>query len=118
MISMCIFRRLCDDCKNTKTIKHISSTDEFFDVLQKIKLLVVDGHYEYIGGNNPKETINRWSQDGLWYRIKCNRCGTIFTLWYDTFKGKGSFKKGKINIPFLVLIHIKNIVVLKGFKSI
>lgn len=92
---MNIFRRYCDECKNIGTIKRINSTDEFFDILHKIKILVVNEHYEYVGGNNPEETIKHWPQDGLWYRIKCNNCGTTFTLWYDTFRGKGYFRKGK-----------------------
>ena len=93
---MGVFRRSCDNCKNIEIIKHINNTDEFFDILQKIKLLVVNGHYEYDGGNNPEETIKYWPQDGLWYRIKCKHCGATFTLWYDVInKGKGSFKKGK-----------------------
>ena len=92
---MNIFKRLCDKCKKLESVKHIGSTDVFFDILQKLKRLLDEGDYEYAGGNNPADTIKYWPQDGLWYRIKCKDCGTIFTLWYDTFKGKGSFRKGK-----------------------
>ena len=92
---MNFFKKSCDKCKKIETIKHIKSTNEFFDILQEIKRLLAEGDYEYLGGNNPSQTIKLWSQDGLWYRIKCKRCGAAFTLWYNTFKGKGTFKKGK-----------------------
>ena len=92
---MNFFKRSCNKCKKIEAVKHINSTEEFFDILQEIKLLLADGDYEYVGGNIPDETIKRWPQDGLWYRIKCKICGATFTLWYDTFKGKGSFGKGK-----------------------
>ena len=88
-------KKSCNKCKKIEIIKSIKSTDEFFDILQEIKQLLADEDYEFIGGNNPDETVKQWPQDGLWYRIKCKNCGAIYTLWYDTFKGKGYFKKGK-----------------------
>ena len=92
---MNVFKKLCYKCKEIEPIRKINSVENFFDVLQKMKQLINDGSYEYIGGNNPEETIKKWPQDGLWYRIKCKNCGAIFTLYYDIFIGKGSFKKGK-----------------------
>ena len=92
---MIFFKRLCNECQKLEAVKYIKSTDEFFDILQKLKCLLSDGNYEYVGGNVPEKTVKQWPQDGLWYRIKCKSCGAIFTLWYDTFGGKGYFKKGK-----------------------
>lgn len=92
---MNFFKKLCNECQKLEAVKYIKSSDEFFDILQKLKRLLADGNYEYVGGNAPEETVKQWSQDGLWYRIKCKSCGAIFTLWYDTFEGKGYFKKGK-----------------------
>ena len=92
---MNFFKKACNKCKKIEVVKHINSTEEFFDILHNIERLVVDEDYEYVGGNDPDETVKWWPQDGLWYRIKCKSCGAIFTLWYDTFKGKGSFRKGK-----------------------
>ncbi len=92
---MIFFKRLCNECQKLEAVRHIKSTDEFFDILQKLKRLLSDGNYEYVGGNVPEKTVKQWPQDGLWYRIKCKSCGAIFTLWYDTFGGKGYFKKGK-----------------------
>ena len=94
-ISMMLFEKLCSECKNIETINHIQNVSDFFIILQEMKLLVENDNCEYIGGNNPEKTIKQWSQDGLWYRIKCKKCGTIFTLYYDIFVDKGCFKKGK-----------------------
>lgn len=92
---MNFFKKACNKCKKIEVVKHINSTEEFFDILHNIERLVVDEDYEYVGGNVSDETVKWWPQDGLWYRIKCKSCGATFTLWYDTFKCKGSFRKGK-----------------------
>ena len=91
-----LFKKMCEECINIKGVKRIKTTEEFFTILEEIKKsLLESGNYEYVGGNSPEETIKRWPQDGLWHRIRCKSCGTYFTLWYDTFGGKGYFKKGK-----------------------
>lgn len=94
---MSLFRRMkmCDNCKSVKVVKTIKSPEEYLDILEYIKGLVENGNYKYDGGNSPVEAIKYWPQNGLWYRIKCKDCSTYFTLWYDTFQGKGAFKKGK-----------------------
>ena len=92
---MILFKKTCDMCKTIKTVKSLKTTEEFFAILEELKRLLVSENYEYAGGNNPADTIKNWPQDGLWYRIKCKNCGAIYTLWYDAFKGKGYFKKGK-----------------------
>ena len=89
------FKKTCDKCKTIETVKSLKTTEEFFAILEELKRLLVSENYEYAGGNNPADTIKNWPQDGLWYRIKCKNCGAIQTLWYDAFKGKGYFKKGK-----------------------
>ena len=92
---MMFFKRSCDRCKNLKTVKSLKTTQEFFVILEELKKLSASDNFEYTGGNTPADTIKNWPQDGLWYRIKCKNCGAIYTLWYDTFKGEGCFKKGK-----------------------
>ena len=92
---MMFFQKSCDSCKDLKTPKSLKTTQEFFAVLEELKKLSESDNFKYAGGNNPADTIKNWPQDGLWYRIKCKNCGAIYTLWYDIFKGKGSFKKGK-----------------------
>lgn len=92
---MILFQKSCNKCKTIKTVKSLKTTQEFFAILEKMKMLLASDSYEYVGGNNPADTIKYWAQDGLWYRIKCKHCGAIFTLWYNTFDSKGHFKKGK-----------------------
>ena len=82
-------------CKTIKMVKSLKTTEEFFDILKELKKLSESDDYEYVGGNTPADTIKNWLQDGLWYRIRCKNCGAVYTLWYDAFKGKGYFKKGK-----------------------
>ena len=92
---MILFKKTCDMCKTIKMVKSLKTTEEFFDILEELKKLSESDDYEYVGGNTPADTIKNWPQDGLWYRIRCKNCGAIYTLWYDTFRNKGSFKKGK-----------------------
>ncbi len=92
---MILFKKNCDKCKSIKIVRSVKTTEEFFAILEELKRLLISEDYEYAGGNNPADTIKNWPQDGLWYRIKCKKCGTIFTLYYDIFMGKGCFKKGK-----------------------
>ena len=92
---MILFKKTCDICKTIKIVKSLKTTEEFFDIFEELKKLSESENYEYAGGNNPADTIRYWPQDGLWYRIRCKNCGAIYTLWYDAFKGKGYFKKGK-----------------------
>ena len=88
-------KKLCKDCKSVNTVKLIKDTKEFFNILEQLENLIDSGNYYCDGNNNPKDTMKFNIQDDLWYRIKCKKCGTIFTLWYDTFKSKGNFKRGK-----------------------
>ena len=90
---MILFQKPCDKCKTIKTVKSFNTTKEFFAILEEMKTLLTSDSYEYAGGNNPADTIRYWPQDGLWYRIRCKNCDTLYTLWYDTFSSKGSFKK-------------------------
>ena len=92
---MILFKKTCDQCKTIKTVKAFKTTKEFFAIFEELKMLVASENYEYAGGNNPTDTIRYWYLDGLWYRIKCKHCGAVYTLWYDTLRNKGSFKKGK-----------------------
>lgn len=92
---MILFKKACDRCQTIKMVKSLKTTEEFFAILEELKRLLVSENYEYAGGNHPADTVKNWPQDGLWHRIKCKHCGTVYTLWYDTFKGKGCFKKGK-----------------------
>ncbi len=87
--------KMCDKCKNINTVKRIKTVQEYFAIFEDVQSLLASENYECVGGNNPTETIRYWSQDGLWYSVRCKKCGTQFSLWYDTFMNKGSFKKGK-----------------------
>ena len=87
--------KMCDNCKYIETVKRIKTVQAYFTIFEDVQSLLASGNYEYDGGNNPTDTIRNWSQDGLWYQIKCKNCGTSFILWYDTFLNNGSFKKGR-----------------------
>ena len=57
------FKKTCDKCKTIKTVKSLKTTEEFFDILEELKRLLVSENYEYAGGNNPADTIKNWPQD-------------------------------------------------------
>ncbi len=84
--------KMCDNCKHIEIIKRIKTVESFFAILDDLEKLVSNGEYEYDGGNNPRKTIRYWYQDGLWYQMKCKKCGTKFNLWYDTFTNRGTLK--------------------------
>ena len=87
--------KICDNCKHIGITQRIKTVEEFFVILDDLEKLVANGEYEYDGGNDPRKTIRYWSQDGLWYRVRCKKCGTRLRLWYDTFLSRGYFKKEK-----------------------
>ena len=91
----CSKKKMCENCKNVQLAKKFQSLEEFFAAHDYAKGLIDGGEYEYDGGNIPDELAKQWPQDGLWYRIKCKTCGTVFTLWFDVFDNKGKLKKGK-----------------------
>ena len=92
-------QKTCDKCRTVKTVKLLKTTKEFFDILEELKKLSASDGYEYVGGNNPADTIMHWTQDGLWYRIKCKSCGATLTLWYDAYHGNGSFVRKRKKCP-------------------
>lgn len=92
---MILFKKTCEKCKTIKTVKRLKTSKEFFDKLEELKKLSASDDYECVGDNNPTDTIRHWPQDGLWHKIRCKKCGALYTVWYDTFRSKGSFKKGK-----------------------
>lgn len=91
--------KMCDNCKDIKTIKRISGSEEYLAILENMKALLLSEKYEMFASNHPIDAVidenGYWVDDGIWHTIRCKECGMLFTCSVDTYHGFGSFKKGK-----------------------
>lgn len=89
----------CECCGNIKLIKLFASPYEYLQCVEYIKTLISDGGFELIDGNCPLDGVmnenNCWADDIIYHVIKCKKCGQEFSCCCNTYRGGGSFKRGR-----------------------
>ena len=90
---------MCDRCEKVKMIDSFSSPKAYLDCLKYIQSLVDSGYFEFESKNcdtdKVKDENGYWVDDVISHVIKCKNCGQHFNCTAVTYRGSGSFRKGK-----------------------
>ena len=91
---------MCDCCRDILTWRKFDTPRDYLACIEYISQLVADGGFEFLADEstcplNQVKTDDGWADEIMVHTIQCRRCGQIFTCVVNTYRGSGSFKKGK-----------------------
>lgn len=91
---------MCNYCYNIQLWKKFDSPKEYLDCIEYINQLIENGNFELIKEEstcslNQVKTEKGWADEIMVHIIRCKHCGQIFTCVVNTYRGSGSFRKGK-----------------------
>lgn len=89
----------CDNCGEIRLVKLFRSPYEYLQCIKYIKALIADGRFEFVEGNCPLDEVKDkdgcWADDIIYHVIKCRTCGQVYSCCCNTYRGGGSFEKGR-----------------------
>ena len=89
---------MCEICESVITYENIRSPSHYMSCLSSIKQLVESGKFEFVAGTPIDKVKNErgcWIDDIIGTEIRCLTCGDFFVCVVNTYRGGGSFKRGK-----------------------
>lgn len=91
---------MCNYCCNIQLWKKFDSPKEYLECIEYINQLIGNGNFELIREEstcslNQVKTEKGWADEIMVHTIRCKHCGQIFTCVVNTYRGSGSFRKGK-----------------------
>lgn len=90
---------MCEKCSDIKLVKLFRSPMEYTQTVEYIKALIASGDFTLVSGNCPldgvKDTDGHWADDIIYHLIRCENCGQEFSCCCNTYRGGGSFGKGR-----------------------
>ena len=91
---------ICDYCHNIQEWKKFNAPKDYLACIEYIQQLVTNGGFELLEEEstcplNQVETEDGWADEIMVHMVRCKHCGQVFTCVVNTYRGSGSFKKGK-----------------------
>jgi hypothetical protein len=90
---------MCEICEKVKTVDFFPTAKAYLDCLKYIQSLVDSGSFQFeskdCDTDKVKDENGCWIDDVICHVIKCKNCGQCFTCGVVTYRGSGSFRKGK-----------------------
>ena len=90
---------MCENCENIRLVKLFKSPREYRRCVEYIKSLVDGGGFELVEGSCPLDKAEDengcWADDIICHVIRCGKCGQVFSCRVNTYRGGGSFAKGR-----------------------
>jgi hypothetical protein len=90
---------MCEICANIKLYEHFHSPSEYMECNNYMQKLLVSGGFELTSDSTPLDKIKDeegyWIDDIIGHVIRCKKCGQHFTCGINTYRGGGSFRKGR-----------------------
>ena len=91
---------MCDYCHNIQEWKKFNAPKDYLACIEYIQQLVTNGGFELLEEEstcplNQEETEDGWADEIMVHMVRCKHCGQVFTCVVNTYRGSGSFKKGK-----------------------
>ena len=90
---------MCDNCKGTILRDSFYSPQDYMDCLDYIKQLIDSSKFNLTDGNCAIDKVKNdggyWVDDIIFHVICCNSCGKSFSCSVNTYRGSGSFKRGR-----------------------
>ena len=93
---------ICDYCHNIQEWKKFNAPKDYLACIEYIQQLVTNGGFELLEEEstcplNQVETEDGWADEIMVHMVRCKHCGQVFTCVVNTYRGSGSFKKGKVD---------------------
>lgn len=90
---------MCERCEKVKLREAFSTPKAYLDCLAYIQFLVDSGSFQFefksCDTDKVKDENGCWANDVIRHIIKCKNCGQCFACTALTYRGSGSFRKGK-----------------------
>ena len=90
---------MCEICEKVKTVDFFPTPKAYLDCLKYIQSLVDSGSFQFeskdCDTDKVKDENGCWIDDVICHVIKCKNCGQCFICGVVTYRGRGSFRKGK-----------------------
>ncbi|MDE5994455.1 MAG: hypothetical protein K2G60_02965 [Oscillospiraceae bacterium] len=90
---------MCEICEKVKTMDSFPTPKDYLECLNYIQSLVDSGSFMVESRDcdidKVKDTNGYWIDDVINHVIKCKNCCQSFSCVAITYRGSGSFKKGK-----------------------
>lgn len=90
---------MCEICKNVKTIDFFHTPNEYLECLKYLQSLVDSGNFLFESKTCDIDKVKNengcWIDDIISHVIKCKKCGQCYTCTVVTYRGSGSFRKGR-----------------------
>ena len=88
---------MCELCDKVVEIAAFSSTEQYMECLDCIKILIKKNCLvpmgQTCGFDDVKNENDTWFSDIIEHKLKCTECGEKFVCFCDTYHGNGSFKQ-------------------------
>ena len=92
-------KTMCEICGKVKTVDSFLSPKVYLEFLNYVQSLVDSGNFLFeskdCDTDKVKDANGYWNDDVISHVIKCKKCGQCFSCTVVTYRGSGSFRKGK-----------------------
>lgn len=89
---------MCDYCYYVKEVDFFHTPKLYERTIEYIKELIEKDGFIFVEGScgmGEHKKNGQWIDDLIYHIIKCPKCGQEFTCGVNTYRGGGSFKKGR-----------------------
>ena len=90
---------MCEYCSTLKLVNFFRTPKDYENAINYIKFLIKEQGFIMVEGNceigRHKNEQGCWIDDIIYHVIKCPKCGQIYSCTVNTYRGGGSFKKGR-----------------------
>lgn len=90
---------MCEVCKNVILRKQFCSPQDYLNCLAYLQQLIDSGEFELESATCALDEVKgpdgKWVEDIIGHVIRCRTCGQAFTCSCCTYRGGGSFYKGR-----------------------
>lgn len=86
---------MCEYYQNIQLWKKFDSPEIYLECIEYISQLVESGDFKFIEEISTCPLNQVKTEKGWVHMIKCRHCGQFFTCVVNTYRGSGSFRKGK-----------------------
>ena len=90
---------MCEICDKVKTIDSFPTPKEYIECLKYLQFLVDSGNFLFESKDcetdKVKDKDGCWINDVISHVIRCKNCGQCFYCIAVTYRGCGSFRKGR-----------------------
>lgn len=90
---------MCENCNSIVLKDRLCTPKDYIECIEYIKRLLSSGDYDLLESScdisEVKTSEGNWAADIICHVIRCKNCGQKYTCYVNTYRGGGSFKRGR-----------------------